>query len=1356
MLFCIRDTNGCTNNTFGCGTAKNINTYRKRNRMNVSLINFFSYFCKNNIYEKMRILRSIVFFVLMAIAPICYATNYYFRTIDVKDGLADLFVRDIVRDSHGYIWISTINGLSRYDGYRFHNYMPVQFGAYGNDVLFVRETADNTLWMRCSGALYTYSYEKDTWQRDGEALLSRLGVNGSCKLFYVDDRKNIWVTTESGIYFYDFSQQKLHHITNYSKSSILHVVSKNGSTVIVTSDYSIYEVSMRGMKLVPVGNATMMTYSRDSRVYLDNNMNLWLYQSHSFAGSQWILSLRDHQWRQVSELGSMGNTFVNTITEDNNGNLWVGTGNSGLHVFKINHTDYSLTESEHQNVFPSQSSHISCLYLDENNTLWVGSAKLGVAFTDLCAPTLNMVSTGEYEDVSSLLQDRHGNLWVGFDGEGVMRKSKAGDVTNYSVMRQQLPSDIVTSLTLNPEGSILVGTYGSGIAKYDGIKFQPIYTDIQQVNYVKAMATDTKGNLWVATVDKGVVKIRPDGKYLHYTTENSPLVSNGVICLTVDSLRHIIYIGTSTGVTAYNYDNDSFLQLKPLELLKGTYISSLMMCSQNLLWIGSRNGLWVYRAKDGTMACLTTETGMSHNTVRALAESGGNVWASTDNGLTCVTSIYTQDKEGDIVSYKCHPYYNAKGLNDMVFSNNASLTTDDGTVLFGSFMGYACISPEEMGGHYPELHLEFTNFWINGKENLKSPSGFTIHFNDRLEIAVSAMVPTIAHKVKYYYRFKGDEEWILASGNILSFVSLRSGKHILQVKAQIPGVAEGDIMELAIKVLPPFWLSWPAILLYTLLFMAIAYIVYRTIRNRQKREQAIHQLEMNLRKYEMEEEKIRFFTNISHDIKTPLTLVLAPLEKIRSNPLPTDIRTEVDVAWRNSKQLYDLIQQLLDFSRLDVGMEKLSLKHGDIVSFVRQTAQGFTYFAIGKQIQLQLNLPPTPMEIAFDENKMRRIITNLLSNAFKYNIDRGTVTVSLEINEKAEKRELILQIADTGIGINNKHHIFERFIQETHGQEQEGNGLGLYIVKKYVDMMNGNIEVTDNKPRGTIFTVKIPVVVSTETELAQSETAIDTNVGQTIIHEDGKQKPVILLVDDNTDTRLFLQRSLEDEYIVLLAANGKEALKIMGENDNVSIVVSDVMMPEMDGIELFRKLKCDINFSHIPVVLLTAKSSEENIVAGLQEGVADYITKPFSLPVLRMRIRMILDQAQRMHNQVAIGIDIKPSEITVSSLDEELISHVIKEIESHIEDVNYSVVQLSAAVGMTRGHLYKKLMAITGKSPLEFIRIIKIKRGKSLLEQGKTNISEVANMVGFSAKQFSHYFKMMYDVTPSDYLRQLK
>ena len=1295
------------------------------------------------------------FAIWVALLPLftCTASNFFFRTVDVKDGLADNFVRDISRDSYGYIWISTIHGLSRYDGYRFFNYMPHEFGGLTDDISFVRESADTTLWMQCEGELYTYAREIDTWKKDGASRLTQLGLKGTVRVFYVDDRGNLWVATEQGLFLYDYSQHKLWQITNYSKSTISQIISKNGVTAVITSDNKIYKVTQEDRRLTPIAQAPSQSYNRDSRVFLDNYMNLWIYNSHSLAGTQWLLSLNDRQWRQLPELKEMGDVFVNTMIEDGDGNLWVGTGNAGIHVFASHDGGQSLTKVASLKAFVPSSSHISCFYLDVNNTMWVGSAKLGVAFSDLSRPNFSLVSTGDHEDVNSLLQDSQGNLWIGFDGSGIMRKSPSGTVSYYSAALQQLPSNIVTSLAVHPDGNVMAGTYGGGISKFDGMRFVPLLPNDSTLKYVKAMTTDKHGNIWVATVDKGVVKIMSDGKTVNYNSQNSPLIANGTLCLVYDSQHDIVYIGTAMGVSVYDCAKDQFVQIGQLEKLKGAYVSSLMVDSNNTLWIGSRNGLWVYRVKDATLDHFTTEQGMSHNTVRALARCGDYVWVSTDNGLTCISMHVTKDRH---LEYNCYPYLDSDALYNIVFSNNAALTTSEGTAMLGCYTGYVNILPKEITIHHPKLLVQFTEFRINGQTVNKSLSDFTIKHDERLGISISGMVPTQNSKIKYLYRFKGEEEWSKAPNNFLFFATLTPGTHVLQVKAELPGIMESEIAELPIEVLPPLWLSKPALLLYLVILATLAFLFYKFSQLRQKRKLAIKQMEINLKKYEMEEDKIRFFTNISHDLKTPLTLVVAPLEKIRNIRLPASIRTEIDVAWRNARQLHELVLQLLDFRRIDEGKEKVNLQQGDIVHFVRQTVQGFSYYHAQKQIKLQMRLPSAPVFIDFDENKMRRVITNLLSNAFKYNTDNGSVTVTLDVNREDGKQEVTLSVADTGIGVKDKHHIFDRFVQETHGQEQEGSGLGLHIVKQYVDMMGGRVSVADNKPKGSIFTVVLPVASSDSVIEEVPATEMVSLANEIIADEDVPDKHTILVVDDNVDARLFLQRSLEDEYHVLIAGNGKEALDVLTETDKISLVVCDVMMPVMDGVAFFRQIKNDINYSHIPVIFLTAKSGEENIVAGLEEGVADYITKPYSLAVLRLRIRRILEWTQNVYNSVATGIEIKPSEITVSSLDEELISHVIADIEANIQNMDYSVVQLSSAVGMTRGHLYKKLMAITGKSPLEFIRIIKLKRGKSLLDQGKTNISEVADMVGYSAKQFSHYFKVMFSETPSEYLKKRK
>ena len=1309
------------------------------------------------------------------------APSYHFRTLSVKDGLVGLFVRDVMRDSRGYMWFSSLNGLSRYDGHRFVSYLPLTFGAHSNEVTMVRETSDSVLWMVCNDGLFCYDRMADVWRNDGEARLAALGIEGGVQLFYVDDSRNLWVVTDRQLYHYDYASRQLTSI-NYHSQPIKHIVSKGDSAFAVTADYSIYSISMKERRMMPLTQHPSPTaYNRDSRVYLDHHNNLWVYNGHSRVGEQWTFSLNTQQWRRMEELMLLGNVMMNTLIEDNDGHLWIGTENSGLRMLP---SSSFLSEREPSQgaaktlsceMFGTHSCHISCLYLDDNNTFWVGTAKLGVAFTDMCRKNFRLVRTtnapshisqfaalstqfdpsahASYEDVSALLEDSDGNLWIGFDGDGVTMMTASGSEHHYTVANQTLPSDIVTALAIDGSGNVLVGSYGGGIARMDGGRFTQLFPDKPHLKYVKAMLTDRRGNLWVATVDQGVVRVKSDGRIDHFTTENSSLPANGTLCLAIDTLRDMVYVGTPVGVCAYDVSKEQFVESLALNQLKNMFVTSILADDGHCLWIGTREGLWMYGTQNDSLRHFTTDEGLSHNSVRALARATDpqgvqTIWAGTDNGLTCIVKRAERNgKQG----YQCYAFYD-DGLEEVVFSNNAALNARDGSALIGCFRGYMvcdAVFPESLAKIAGPLKVEFTGFLVNGRKSEGSLADFNIRYGDRPTIFVSAMEPTLAQKVRYLYRFEGDDEWTRAPNNALNFVSLSSGQHVLQVKAELPGMTESNIAELQIRVMPPLWRSTPAIVLYVLLFAGLLWLAYRALRLRQKRELAFKQLEMNMEKYEMEEEKIRFFTNISHDLKTPLTLVVAPLEKIRQTALPDSVRTEIDVAWRNARQLYDLVLQLLDFRRLDVGKEKLIMKHGDIVSFVRQTVQGFTYYTTRKQIQLRLQVPTSAIEINFDENKMRRIITNLLSNAFKYNTDNGSVNVTLEVNASPKGQEpaqqMVLTVADTGIGVLDKRHVFDRFMQETHGHEQEGSGLGLHIVKQYVDMMGGQISVADNHPQGTVFKVTIPV-----------EGAPATPVAPAVAEKELSQKATLLVVEDNSDARLFLQRSLSDEYQVVLAANGKEAVRVLESDTDVSLVVSDIMMPEMDGIELFRYIKGNINYSHIPVILLTAKSSEEDIVRSLEEGVADYITKPYSLAVLKLRIKNVLQWATDVRMMVGKGIEIKPSEITVSSLDEELIGHVLANVEAHLADENYSVAQLSSDVGLTRGHLYKKLMAITGKSPLEFMRIIRLERGKSLLDQGRTNISEVADNVGFSPKMFAHYFKMTYGDTPSAYLKKQK
>ncbi len=988
-----------------------------------------------------------------------------FLTVGVKDGLADNFVRHITRDSHGYLWFSTINGLSRYDGYRFVNYKPVDFGSDVNDVAWVQEAADSTLWMASGTDFYTYDQRHDKWNKDGAARIKDLGIDGTPHIIYIDDGHNLWVSTERGIYYYDYGQRELQHVACYSRTPIAHLASRNGTIVVVNTMCNVYQVSLSEHRLVPVAGPPDLTITRDNHIFIDSSMTLWVYNAHAPASTIRTLSLSTRQWQQPVGIEQMGDPLVNALSEDNEGRLWVGTDDAGIHVFdRESNLPVTLNRVAVTNAFSSRNSHISCFYLDDNNTMWVGSAKLGVAYSDQSHPRFKCISTGEYEDVSTMMEDDKGNLWIGFDGDGLIRRTPTGTITEFSAQHQQLPSNLVTSLAQLNDGSIVVGTYGSGMARYDGQRFVPVWSNMPSLKYVKAITTDRHGHIWVATVDQGVVRIDTDGAIVTYTSENSSLLSNGILCLASDQQHDMIYIGSSLGVSAYDNKQARFVSTPQLDSLRGNYIYTLMTCHQGLLWIGSREGLWVYSPLNGTLDHLTTQQGLSHDVVRALSKAEpiptqpamGNcyVWASTDHGLTFIRSTKNSG-ESSAISYQCHPFFESDGLQGQIFSNNATLTTSNGSILLGSFTGYVSIPSGDITTHIPKLQVQFTGFRINGKPTSKSPTDFTIRYKERPSIFVSAMVPAQSQKVRYLYRFKGDKEWLRAPDNMFYFASLMPGTHVLQVKAEVPGVVESEVAELAINVTPPFWMSWPAIMLYILLLLFIAALIWRSMRLRQKREMAIKQLELNLEKYEMEEEKIRFYTNISHDLKTPLTLVVAPLEKIRTFSLPAAIRTEVDVAWRNARQLYDLVLEVLDFRRIDEGREQLNLRHGDVVRFVRQTVQGFAYLAKFKELQLTQQIPNTSCEVDFDENKLRRVIVNLLSNACKYNVEHGTVTVTLDISHNNNTQQVVISVADTGIGVNDKRHIFERFVQESHGQQQEGSGLGLHIVKQYVDIMGG-------------------------------------------------------------------------------------------------------------------------------------------------------------------------------------------------------------------------------------------------------------------------------------------------------------
>jgi signal transduction histidine kinase/DNA-binding response OmpR family regulator len=579
----------------------------------------------------------------------------------------------------------------------------------------------------------------------------------------------------------------------------------------------------------------------------------------------------------------------------------------------------------------------------------------------------------------------------------------------------------------------------------------------------------------------------------------------------------------------------------------------------------------------------------------------------------------------------------------------------------------------------------------------------------------------------------------------VTYTNLTPGSYVLEVKAVTnDGVASKNVASLEIVIHPPFWLSNWAKALYLLLAIVLIILCLRAVKRREYRKYIEQQkAEASRQQEELTQMKFRFFTNISHELRTPLTLILSPLEAMLREVKDAKQHGRLQIMYNNAERLLYLVNQLLDFRKSEqVGLKYLPVE-GDVVSFTKNICDNFVGYSENKNVQLTFFSSRPHLPMLFDGDKYSKIILNLLSNAFKFTPDGGRVDVALS----TDADNLVVKVADTGIGIadSEKQHVFEGFYQ-TDTSKSSGSGIGLSLVKEYVKLHNGTVDVVDNVGGGSVFIVTMPI--RHKTEAAEPEAVAAPAVADS--SNDVRQR--VLVVDDNADLLSFLTSELSGVYHVDTAADGMQAIEHI-EQSRPDIIISDVMMPEMDGIELCRRLKSNPKYSAIPLIILTAKHDEQAKVEGLTIGADDYITKPFNCDLLRLRIKKLLDLSGRGVQRSLI--EPEPEHIKVTSLDEKLVEDAVKYVEKNMERPDLSVEELSRQLGMSRVHLYKRMRQVTGKTPIEFIRVMRLKRAAQLLRESQLNVSEIAYRVGFNnPKYFSNYFKQEFGVLPSVYQAQ--
>ena len=648
------------------------------------------------------------------------------------------------------------------------------------------------------------------------------------------------------------------------------------------------------------------------------------------------------------------------------------------------------------------------------------------------------------------------------------------------------------------------------------------------------------------------------------------------------------------------------------------------------------------------------------------------------------------------------------------------------------------------------------------KEPVTATQEIVLNYNQNfISLDFSALNYINKSQTHYRYRLKGlDKEWyeIVSSTGTgsVSYANLPSGVYEFEVYAADNNKQWGSscaIMQITVK--EPFWKTPLAYLVYCILIVLSSYWALSSYLRMNKRKLRKAQEE------EINQMKFRFFTNISHEFRTPLTLIITPLESLIKEVSDINLKKKLQLIYRNSKELLYLVNQLLDFRRLEMQGERLFLVKGNIVEFVRSVKSSFDYLAQEKKISFEIEDKVTEeLHISFDREKIQKVLNNLLSNAFKFTHSGGMVQIVLDIYEASDETLYFrILVKDTGAGIPRKDlsHIFDRFYQVKSEEDKIGSGIGLHLVKEYVELHSGKIEVESEVNKGSSFNVYLPIRSSSELEAAAGEDIIEDEQSFDVESEEGLQVDkgyTILLVEDNQEFRYYMSELLSNKYNVLEAGDGEEGERI-ATTKFPDLIISDVMMPKVDGLELCKRIKSNIQVSHIPVILLTARSTDESKLFGYESGADEYISKPFNLDILLLRIRKLIDEGKARQKSFSQGITIAPEEVTITSVDEQFIGKVCAMIQENMDNPEYSVEKLSADVGMERTVLYRKLNAIVGQTPSDFIRSIRLKHAAQLLSKGYP-VGEVADMVGFNTpKYFTKYFKQTFGVTPSQYKANL-
>ena len=1350
-------------------------------------------------------------------------SRYVFSHLNVNNGLSQNQINCIYRDSKGFVWFGTNAGLNRFDGSDFEVFTSDKSdngSVKSNTVNAITEDKRGNLWIGTASGVSVLNSQTYQFRDFDYHYLSPYSCGD---IYYInalatDHEGNIWIGTNNGVFYNDINHGSIQRILiddtncNSPLNSISSIAQDHTGNMWLSTknDYLIkYNPQSRRMGKFKIPDESDKLAYSVTRLFVDLDNDLWvgnLFGLYLFdtTKEKWKYHFKD-KTDEPDRLKRIG-----AISQNTDGLIWVATDGGGAFIF--NKKTLDVINLKHQ-PFDDQklsSDGLSFVYCDKDGIVWFGTTKKGVNYYKKninkfriyknLSGDLNSISNN---DVNALVEDRKGNIWIGTDGGGLnyleRKLQKITRITHNNVSNNTLSSNIIVSLYLDYLEKLWIGTYFGGLNKYDPVtcKFT-VYkhktedsTSILD-DRIYGICEDWKNNIWAGTWGNGINRLNQEtGKFDYFTAKNSSLCYDMITSIYRDKFD-ILWLTTEYGLSAYNYRNNSFKTFQSQEndsnSISDNNVINCFEDSRGFFWLCTKNGLNLLSRSNGAFRHFTVRDGLPSNSVHGIVEDKRrNLWISSKNGISRME--LTNVKNESSFDFKFHNYDITDGLQGKEFNRSSALCTSDGEIFFGGPDGLNAFYPDEIKSDSSVAKMIFRDLKIfnksidygqkyNKRVLLEKPifntekialkyveNSFTIEFT-----ALNYFFP---EKNIYAYKLDGfDKQWITTTGknNSATYTNLNNGTYTFRVK-ELNENSNGKEISLIVVVMPPFWKSLLAYLSYAIFILLILLLLRRLILvNERNNARVEHERIEAQHIHEIDSLKIKFFTNISHEFRTPLTLIMGPVDKLLLTLNEKPEGKYLKIVDQNARRLLQMVNQLLDFRKMEVQGFNYNPFFGDIISFIRESVFSFNYLSEQKHIKLLFTSGIRELNTYFDKDKLEKIIFNLLSNSFKFTPGNGRVSVTISVetvgstyNNADSATNLIIEVADTGIGIpeDKLDKIFTRFFQvDTTGLVEKGTGIGLSLVAEFVKLHGGEITVKSEIGKGSCFTVKIPVNESgMEVEALGQPLEEIQNRPKVTIDNDQKSgvtgRSIILIAEDNDDLRFYLKDNLHGQYEVLEASNGDAALELVLKY-MPDLIISDIMMPGMDGLELCERIKTDKSVCHIPLILLTAKSSEEQQLKGIEIGADDYITKPFNFQILEAKINNILSLRHNLRTVFKNKLQIEPKDITVTSLDELFVHKVLDLVEKNIANTEYSIEMMSHDLGMSRTLLYKKILALTGKPPLEFLRSMRLKRAALLLSKSQLNVSEIAFQVGFNdPKYFSKHFKNEFGVIPSRYINKL-